>query len=52
MESELQRLDGLISQLLEVGRLDAIGHESEPEDVDLKSSLGPLRDGCLHPSQA
>ncbi len=42
MEGELQRLDGLINQLLEVGRLDAIGHESEPEDV----SLEPLLQRC------
>jgi len=39
MESELQRLDHLISQLLEVGRLDAIGHHSEPEDVPLDPLL-------------
>jgi len=33
MENELDRLDGLINQLLEVGRLDAIGHESEEERI-------------------
>jgi two-component system, OmpR family, phosphate regulon sensor histidine kinase PhoR len=35
MGDELQRLDTLINQLLEVGRLDAIGHESEEELIDL-----------------
>lgn len=39
MEHELQRLDHLISQLLEVGRLDAIGHQTEPEDIDLDKLL-------------
>ena len=42
MEAELQRLDRLISQLLEVGRLDAIGQESEAEDIE----LGPLLRRC------
>ncbi len=42
MDSELTRLDSLINQLLEVGRLDAIGHHSEPEDI----SLGPLLERC------
>ncbi len=44
METELRRLDDLISHLLEVGRLDAIGHEAEPEDV----SLEPLLRKCAH----
>ena len=39
MDAELQRLDQLINQLLEVGRLDAIGSQSEPEHVDLKKLL-------------
>ena len=39
MESELTRLDELINQLLEVARLDAIGHEAEPEDVQLEPLL-------------
>jgi len=39
MKSELGRLDALINQLLEVGRLDAIGHESDPEDVNLEQLL-------------
>lgn len=39
MEDELRRLDGLISQLLEVGRLDAIGEESEPENIAMEPLL-------------
>jgi len=39
MENELDRLDRLISQLLEVGTLDAIGHASEPEDIELEPLL-------------
>lgn len=39
MEQELHRLDHLISQLLEVARLDAIGHLSEPEDIALEGLL-------------
>jgi signal transduction histidine kinase len=35
MGEELQRLDTLINQLLEVGRLDAIGHETEEQQIDL-----------------
>ncbi|MBD3673723.1 MAG: HAMP domain-containing histidine kinase [Planctomycetaceae bacterium] len=35
MEDELDRLDRLINQLLEVGRLDAIGHEAEEERIQL-----------------
>lgn len=35
MDHELERLDHLISQLLEVGRLDAIGEQADPEDVPL-----------------
>jgi two-component system, OmpR family, phosphate regulon sensor histidine kinase PhoR len=52
MEHELQRLDHLISQLLEVGRLDAIGHQSDPEDIAL---VGLLRrcavSACAHHKQ-
>ena len=33
MEHELERLDHLITQLLEVGRLDAIGAQSDPEEI-------------------
>lgn len=39
MGEELDRLDHLISQLLEVGRLDAIGEQSEPEDIPLEVML-------------
>ena len=39
METELERLDRLINQLLEVGRLDAIGTKTEPENVDLSALL-------------
>lgn len=42
MESELVRLEGLINQLLEVGRLERIGQESDPEDV----ALTPLLERC------
>ena len=38
-ERELQQLDQLISQLLEVGRLDAIGHFAEPEDISIEPLL-------------
>jgi signal transduction histidine kinase len=39
MNSELSRLDRLINQLLEVGRLDAIGHQAEPETVRIDELL-------------
>lgn len=39
MAQELQRLDQLINQLLEVSRLDAIGENTEPEDVFLPELL-------------
>lgn len=39
MEDELERLDHLITQLLEVGRLDAIGEQSEPEEIALDQLL-------------
>lgn len=39
MESELQRLDHLINQLLEVGRLDAVGQDTDPEDVVIEPLL-------------
>lgn len=42
MASELARLDRLINQLLEVGRLDAIGQDLPVNDVDLGEVL--LRD--------
>lgn len=43
MEAELTRLNRLINHLLEVGRLDAIGQESEPEDIP----LGPFLQKCV-----
>ncbi len=39
MDTELVRLDHLINQLLEVARLDAIGQETEPEDIELEPLL-------------
>ena len=39
MEAELQRLEHLINQLLEVGRLDAIGQQYDPEDIVLSELL-------------
>lgn len=39
MGEELDRLDHLISQLLEVGRLDAIGEQAEAEDIPLETML-------------
>lgn len=39
MENELHRLDRLINQLLEVGRLDAIGENEDPVDVPLEPLL-------------
>lgn len=52
MEHELQRLDHLISQLLEVGRLDAIGHQSDPEDISLDGLLRRCAvSACAHHKQ-
>ncbi len=49
MNTELQRLDRLINQLLEVGRLDAIGHQSEAETVNLSELLHHCAEtACLH----
>lgn len=39
MQTELARLDELINHLLEVARLDALGHQDEPENVDLAALL-------------
>lgn len=39
MDQELERLDHLITQLLEVGRIDAIGEQSEPEEIVVESML-------------
>ncbi len=52
MEQELHRLDALISQLLEVGRLDAIGGKDAPEVIPILPFLQRcaeavcLRHGC------
>lgn len=39
MDQELERLDHLITQLLEVGRIDDIGEQSDPEDILVDSML-------------
>ena len=43
---DLQRLDLLINQLLQVGRLDAIVTENEAEDIEL-NLFGTLCDDRL-----
>lgn len=49
MGDELERLDHLITQLLEVGRLDAIGAGADPEDLELKDILQKSALGaCAH----
>ena len=49
MNSELGRLDRLINQLLEVGRLDAIGHQTEAETIHLEDLLRQCaKAACLH----
>ncbi|MEZ6123785.1 MAG: HAMP domain-containing sensor histidine kinase [Planctomycetaceae bacterium] len=49
MNTELERLDQLINQLLEVGRLDAIGSQTEPEYVELVSVLrNAAEQACRH----
>lgn len=49
MEDELERLDHLITQLLEVGRLDAIGQQSDPEDIPLDQLLRQCaQSACAH----
>ncbi len=40
MEGELHRLDQLINQLLEVGRLDNVGEQEQPEDILLPELVG------------
>ena len=42
METELQRLDRLINQLLEVGRLDAVGEDEDPVDLEIAPMLERL----------
>jgi len=52
MEQELNRLDQLINQLLEVGRLDAIGDAEEPEHIELESLLRRCAEtACTHHRQ-
>jgi signal transduction histidine kinase len=52
MNSELGRLDRLINQLLEVGRLDAIGLQTEPETIHLEDVLRQCAEAaCLHHKQ-
>jgi len=52
MNSELGRLDRLINQLLEVGRLDAIGHQTEAETIHLEDLLRQCaKAACLHHKQ-
>lgn len=49
MNIELTRLDRLINQLLEVGRLDAIGQETEVESVNVSELLQHCAGtACLH----
>lgn len=49
MEQEIERLDHLINQLLEVGRLDAIGTQADPADIDLESLLRRCAQAaCVH----
>lgn len=49
MGEELERLDHLITQLLEVGRLDEIGQYSDPVDIDLEPLLRKCAlAACIH----
>lgn len=49
MEKELKRLDHLIDQLLEVGRLDAIGQQADPEDIELEPLIKQCaQTACAH----
>lgn len=49
MAEELERLDQLINQLLEVGRLDAVGAHQDPEKVPLRPLLVQCaRQACVH----
>jgi len=49
MEKELHRLDRLINQLLEVGRLDAVGHHEEAEDISLDALIQQcVQSACAH----
>jgi len=46
MASELHRLDRLINQLLEVGRLDALGDNEDPQDIELQPLLEQFADSA------
>jgi signal transduction histidine kinase len=49
MDGELRRLDDLISQLLEVGKLGTIGQTGHPEDVPLEPLLRRCAEtACKH----
>ncbi|MDA0833749.1 MAG: HAMP domain-containing sensor histidine kinase [Planctomycetota bacterium] len=49
MDKELTRLDHLIDQLLEVGRLDALGHVTDHEDVSIEPLLRQCAaSACVH----
>ncbi len=49
MEQELHRLDRLINQLLEVGRLDAVGHHEEANDIQLTPLIQQtVKTACAH----
>lgn len=49
MERELRRLDQLINQLLEVGRLDAIGENEVIEEIELEPLLRECAaSACIH----
>ena len=52
MASELDRLESLINQLLEVGRLERLGLETEPEDVPLQPLLARCaKNACAQHAQ-
>lgn len=48
MAEDLDRLDGLINQLLQVGRLDALVIESQIEDVELEPLLRRCATAACH----
>ncbi len=49
MEQELHRLDRLINQLLEVGRLDAVGHHEQANDIQLAPLIQQtVTTACTH----
>ncbi|MFN0195804.1 MAG: sensor histidine kinase [Planctomycetaceae bacterium] len=52
MDTELTRLDHLINQLLEVGRLDAVGHMTDPEEISMDQLLRQCAaTACAHHKQ-